>query len=116
MLLKSKYQIDTDQAVSGEEAIMMCQQRSAKNHESYKMIIMDINMPGMDGVVATSKIREFNDPYVKRIEQKDYMIVAHTAIPEDQFGDFKQKGFDGFLHKPIDHDQLQKFLKKVHLK
>jgi CheY-like chemotaxis protein len=24
MLLKSKYQIDTDQAVSGEEAIMMC--------------------------------------------------------------------------------------------
>jgi hypothetical protein len=32
------------------------------------------------------------------------MIVAHTAIPEDQFGDFKQKGFDGFLHKPIDND------------
>ena len=44
---------------------------------------MDINMPGMDGVVATGKIREFNDAYVKKIEQKDHMIVAHTAIPED---------------------------------
>jgi CheY-like chemotaxis protein len=47
------------------------------------MIVMDINMPGMDGVVTTSKIREFNDPYVKKIKQKDYIIVAHTAIPED---------------------------------
>jgi CheY-like chemotaxis protein len=32
------------------------------------MIVMDINMPGMDGVVATNKIREFNDPYVKKID------------------------------------------------
>ena len=68
MIFKSKYQIETDQAVSGEEAIMKCQQRTAKNQETYKMIVMDINMPGMDGVVATSKIREFNDPYVKKIE------------------------------------------------
>ena len=29
---------------------------------------MDINMPGMDGRVATNKIREFSDPYVKLIE------------------------------------------------
>jgi CheY-like chemotaxis protein len=27
---------------------------------------MDINMPGMDGVVATKKIREIFDPYVKK--------------------------------------------------
>ena len=40
-------------------------------------------MPGMDGVVATKKIRELLDPYVTKRGQKDYTIVAHTALPED---------------------------------
>jgi CheY-like chemotaxis protein len=34
--------------------------------DAYRFIVMDINMPGMDGVVATSKIREFTDPYLKK--------------------------------------------------
>ena len=37
------------------------------------------------------------------------MIVAHTAIPEDQFGDCQEKGFDAFMQKPIDNDQLEKY-------
>ena len=40
-------------------------------------------MPGMDGVVTTSQIRQFTDGYVKKRGQKEFMIVAHTAIPED---------------------------------
>ena len=52
---------------------------------------MDINMPSMDGVKATSIIRELSDDYVKKRGQKDFLIIAHTAIPEDQFGDFKEK-------------------------
>jgi hypothetical protein len=34
------------------------------------------------------------------------MIVAHTAMPEDQFGDYKEKGFDGFMEKPINSELL----------
>ncbi len=54
-------------------------------------------MPGMDGVMTTQKIRQFNDVYVKKRQQKDYMIVAHTAIPKDQFGNCQEKGFDAFM-------------------
>ena len=78
---------------------MKCQQRITKGQEAYRLTIMDINMPGMDGVKATSIIRQFTDEYIKKRGQKEFMIVAHTAIPEDQFGDYKEKGFDGFLQK-----------------
>ena len=37
------------------------------------------------------------------------MIVAHTALPEDQFGSYKKKGFDGFLQKN-DNENLKKLL------
>ena len=66
MIFQSKYKITADQAVSGEEALMKCKQRMQRNQESYRLIVMDINMPGMDGVMTTTKIREFNDDYVKK--------------------------------------------------
>ena len=45
------------------------------------------------------------------------MIVAHTAIPEEQFGDFKEAGFDGFHAKAGDESEnrLRDLLKKVDL-
>lgn len=86
MIFQTKYKLMADQAVSGEEALMKCKQRVQRNIDAYRFIVMDINMPGMDGVVTTSKIREFTDQYVKKRGQKEFMIVAHTAIPEDQFG------------------------------
>ena len=66
MIFQTKYKLLADQAVSGEEAIMKCKQRIQRNMDAYRFIVMDINMPGMDGVVATSKIREFTDPYLKK--------------------------------------------------
>lgn len=75
-------------------------------------------MPSMDGVEATSIIREFTDDYVKKRGQKDYLIIAHTALPEDQFGDPKEKGFDGFMQKDSGTQNLLKlkqFIKKVGL-
>jgi CheY-like chemotaxis protein len=59
---------------------------------------MDINMPGINGVTTTSYIRD----YLKDNKASTFPhIVAHTAIPSDQFGDYKQQGFDDFLGKPV---------------
>ena len=113
IIFESKFGLIVDQAVSGEEAVMMCRQRVKNRKEMYRLIVMDINMPGLDGVQATEQIRKFADEYVQ--ERGQYMIVAHTAIPEDQFGDSQLKGFDAFLQKPIDNNILQKILKKLGL-
>lgn len=45
------------------------------------------------------------------------MIVAHTAIPEEQFGDYKKRGFDGFYAKAGDESEknLKDLLRKVDL-
>ena len=115
MIFLTQMKIKVDQAVDGEEAVMKCQKRIEQNEPAYKLIVMDINMPGMDGVATTAKIRESSDEYVKKIGQKDFIIIAHTALPEDQFGDPKKKGFDGFLPKN-DTEKLKKFVKIANVK
>ena len=75
---------------------------------------MDINMPGMNGITTTAKIREIFKPYVKKRNQKHFLIVAHTALSEYQFGDYRERGFDGFLQKNA-KGLLKKYIQKVEL-
>ena len=68
----------------------------------YDLILMDIQMPVMDGYEATRKIRAMENPYLA-----DITILAMTA---NAFKEDKQmaieNGMNGFLTKPIDIKQL----------
>ena len=60
------------------------------------VILMDIQLPGIDGVTALERIRE--DAATSRIP-----IVAMTAsVMKEDRERFEKAGFDGFITKPID--------------
>lgn len=68
---------------------------------SYDFILMDIQMPNMNGYLATQKIREIP-------EKNTIPIIAMSANAFDE--DKKQAlkaGMDGYISKPIDMEKLQ---------
>ena len=81
---------------NGEEAVRAFQEGS------YDMIFMDVQMPQMDGYMATAKIRELEGMLGSRIP-----IIATTAHALE--GDREkclQAGMDGYLSKPVNSDQF----------
>ncbi|MDO4178111.1 MAG: response regulator [Phascolarctobacterium sp.] len=75
----------------------------------YDVILMDIQMPEMDGLTATTKIRRLKDD-----ARRDIPIIAMTA---NAFEEDKQKalaaGMNGFVIKPIDIPALMQALKEI---
>ena len=85
---------DVDCAATGEEAI------ASAHTVLYDLILMDLQMPGMDGFEAAEAIRTLK-PY------SNVPILAFTANSSDEYRDAcKQRGLDGFLTKPIRAQEL----------
>ncbi len=75
-------------ANDGDEAITMAL------FGTYDLILMDINMPKVNGIEATKKIREFN---------KHIPIVALTAVEVEEMRiEILEAGMDAILSKPYD--------------
>ena len=78
----------------------------------YDAVLMDIQMPEMNGYQATQAIRQLDDP-----EKRAVLIVAMTA---NAFEEDRQKalaaGMDGFISKPVDLKQLKATLAGLQLK
>lgn len=68
----------------------------------YDIVLMDINMPRMNGYEATERIRTFNS---------NICIFALTAISkDDEDNHFMKKGFDGFISKPFDIKEFKNIM------
>lgn len=80
-----------DTAASGAEAL------KRTSEKRYDLILMDHQMPGMDGIECLHRIREQADGL-----NRDSKIVCLTAnVGADMERLYMQEGFDGYLEKPI---------------
>ena len=78
----------------------------ALQHKKYDVILMDVQMPEMDGLEATRLIRarENHQPYI--------IATTANALPEDQ-QECLNAGMDDYISKPIDLDELIKVLQNA---
>lgn len=97
-LLDGKYNIiEAEDGRTGVE--------QAKKHQPH-LILMDIALPGMNGIEAMNEIR--NEPSLEPIP---IVAVSASAMKGDR-EDFIALGFDGYISKPIDSVLFERTLKE----
>jgi PAS domain S-box-containing protein len=88
-----------EEAANGGEAIEKCQ----KNPD-LDLVLMDIKMPGVNGLEATTRIREFR-PHLP--------VIAQTALTmEYDFQKIEEAGCNDYLTKPIGREALENIFNK----
>ena len=92
ILLAEGYEVD--EAEDAKQGIQMA------SHNPPDLILMDISMPGMDGLTATAELR--NIPDLDHVP-----IIAVTAnVMEGDREMTLNAGCDGYIQKPIDVDSF----------
>ena len=84
---------------TGTKAVEAC-----RNNSDIDLVLMDIQMPDMDGYEATRQIRQFN---------KEVVIIAQTAYA--LIGDREkaiEAGCNDYISKPIKRDELMELIQK----
>ena len=95
--------LQADSAVNGIEAVKMFSEAP----EKYDLILMDIQMPEMDGYEATRRIRSLG---IKKA--KDIPIIAMTAnVFREDIEKCKEAGMNEHVGKPLDTDILLRVLR-----
>jgi len=93
------YRLNIETALNGNEAIT-----KIKKGNVYDIVFMDHMMPEMDGVEATKILRSigYKDPIIA--------LTANTLFGAREM--FLKNGFTDFASKPVDINQIEKFLFK----
>jgi len=102
-----KWGATADFAENGQEAI-----DKLELHRNFDVVLMDIHMPIMGGLEATSAIRSKSDPYFQQLP-----IIALTAsMLSNQMGQIENAGMNDYILKPFDpttlHDKLSRYQKQ----
>jgi osomolarity two-component system sensor histidine kinase SLN1 len=103
-MLKLEEIYDVTVARDGQEALDLVKESMLGNAAPYNLVLMDVQMPTMDGLQSTRLIREIGCRAP---------IVALTAFSEESnIRDCMDSGMNFFLSKPIRRPQLKKVLKE----
>jgi|SRR5690606_10024353 len=100
ILLFENYQMKA--ARNGKQVLDMMEK------EDFDLILMDINMPVLDGIGCTKLIRNLEDP----VKSKLPVIAISGNINNYTMDEFRKLGFDDFIQKPLNYDKLLATVKK----
>jgi len=89
---------ETIETETGEEGVEMARSRQPA------LVLMDIQLPGIDGITALKRLRE--DPVTRAMR---VMAVTASAMTQDR-QNILAAGFDGYQSKPIN---VKSFLEAV---
>lgn len=87
-------------AVDGNEAVKFAQ------GSPYELILMDIQLPGIDGYEATRQIRRDGNPF------RPIIIALTASALDNDKGKCLEAGMDDYISKPMEASQLEDALLK----
>ena len=100
ILLNQNYEITS--AKNGAEVLKKIEK------DKHDLILMDINMPVMDGVTCAKEIRANANPDIKNIP-----IIAITGNANNfSKDDFAEVGINDFIAKPINYDSMVEVIRE----
>ena len=91
-----------------EDGIQCIEELKKMPEKYYDVILMDVQMPNMDGYTATQRIRDLDD------SRAEIPIIAMTAnVYDEDRRKAQEAGMDGFLAKPLDVDEMMRLLAQI---
>ena len=99
-LLSNRHQVDI--AVNGQEAVEYCQRKI------YDLVLIDLQMPVMDGQAAVVEIMQLTNPAPVIIGVTNRPLGSERKL-------LLQQGFCGFLEKPLNLSELTKLMEDLGL-
>lgn len=100
-----------DFAVNGSEAVRAVQ-KGIENNQPYKLVLLDIMMPHLDGISVLKKIRQLETHQGLNGHEKSKIIMTSANPDRDLILDAARSGCTSYIIKPIDKIRLYNEIRK----
>ncbi|CAD8204345.1 unnamed protein product [Paramecium octaurelia] len=105
-LMLKHYQLEADQAFDGLKAIQKVKAKFSEHCSTYKLIFMDIEMPGINGFQTSKQINELT-------KYQSMIVICSAYDTQENFIEGQKVGISTFLPKPVKQDELEVVLKQL---
>jgi CheY-like chemotaxis protein len=91
-----EFNVELFEAKNGAEAVEIC-----RKHPEISLVLMDINMPELNGFEASKQIKKF---------RPELTMIAQTAYALEHDIENYKDPFDGYITKPIKTDEIKQII------